>query len=62
MNTKLSNAETSIEFAIDNALERMNLLEEADRRSLQNEYKEWLNTSKNDLEILIIDYLDNSNF
>tara|TARA_Y100001968_G_scaffold309056_1_gene328493 strand:+ start:915 stop:1100 length:186 start_codon:yes stop_codon:yes gene_type:complete len=60
MNTKASNAETSIEFAIDNALERIHLLTDKDRTSLLIEYKEWLNNSKSDLEILIIDYLGNN--
>tara|TARA_Y100001968_G_C19158006_1_gene619397 strand:+ start:229 stop:417 length:189 start_codon:yes stop_codon:yes gene_type:complete len=61
MNTKLTNAETCVEFAIDNALERMKRLNGKDKISVLNEYREWLATSKLDLEILIIDYLDPKN-
>ena len=59
MNIKSSNAYTSVEFAIDNALERMLLLNELDRKALCSEYKEWLSYSKNDIDILIIDYFGN---
>ena len=57
MNTSSSKAETSVEFAIDNALERIKLVSDDDRYCLYEEYKEWLSSSRLDIEILITDYL-----
>ena len=58
MNTKSGNVETSVEFAIDNALDRLFLLRGGDYNALLNEYKEWLGPSRKDLEILIIDTIE----
>lgn len=60
MNTSSSNAEASVEFAIDNAMERILSLKDSDRKALCSEYKEWLSGSKKDLEVLVIDYLGNN--
>ena len=57
MNTKSSNAETCVEFAIDNAMDRMYLLKGGDQQALLSEYKEWLTSSITDVEILIMDYM-----
>ncbi|WP_320664338.1 hypothetical protein [Prochlorococcus sp. MIT 1223] len=58
MDTKSTNVETSIEFAIYNALDRISLLQEADIRALTNEYGEWLSASEKEIEILVIEYLN----
>ena len=54
MNTSAGNAETSIEFAIDNVLERISILKGQDQNALISEYKEWLFTSGIDFDVLII--------
>ena len=58
MNTKSINTEASIEFAIDNALERINILSDKDRMSVLNEYREWLSYPRNGLDVLIINFVD----
>ena len=59
MTTSSSNGEASIEFAIDNVLERLSLLEGADKKALIDEYKEWLDTTEDQLNILIINHISN---
>ena len=49
-----SNAATSIEFAIDNALERLSLLDGKDNLAVREEYREWLNYSNQGEQVLII--------
>ena len=57
MSTKSSKAETCVELAIDNAMDRMYLLKGGDQQALLSEYKEWLTSSITDVEILIMDYM-----
>tara|TARA_B100000214_G_C23812648_1_gene555723 strand:- start:443 stop:625 length:183 start_codon:yes stop_codon:yes gene_type:complete len=57
MNTQANNSETSVEFALNNALYRMHHLAGKDHIALFEEYKEWLYESKDDMEVLIIDYI-----
>ena len=54
MNIRLSPAETSIEFAIDNARERLIVLNGQDHQAILNEYKEWLLSPQVDEEVLVI--------
>tara|TARA_Y100001968_G_scaffold297513_1_gene306606 strand:+ start:6070 stop:6261 length:192 start_codon:yes stop_codon:yes gene_type:complete len=56
MKSSSSSAETSIEFAIDNALERLFVLEGSDHKALIEEYKEWLSLNKDDIEVLFLDH------
>ena len=58
MTTSTSNAETSIEFAIDNVLERLSLLESKDQKALLREYHEWLCASEEELDILFINNMN----
>lgn len=60
MKASAGNAETSIEFAIDNVLERISLLNGEDQISLIKEYKEWLDSPESDIDILVINYIDHS--
>tara|TARA_Y100001968_G_C19367671_1_gene723421 strand:- start:475 stop:657 length:183 start_codon:yes stop_codon:yes gene_type:complete len=54
MNIRLTPAETSIEFAIDNARERLIVLTGKDYQALLSEYKEWLVSPESDEEVLVI--------
>tara|TARA_Y100001968_G_C19072646_1_gene579149 strand:+ start:389 stop:580 length:192 start_codon:yes stop_codon:yes gene_type:complete len=56
MTIRADQAETSIEFAIDNALDRMMILEGKDHHALLNEYKEWLIPSEKQIDILVLNY------
>tara|TARA_Y100001968_G_scaffold232170_1_gene214967 strand:- start:22980 stop:23162 length:183 start_codon:yes stop_codon:yes gene_type:complete len=55
MNIRLTPAETSIEFAIDNARDRLLLLKGKDYEAILSEYKEWLLFSHVDDEVLVIE-------
>ena len=55
MKTGSTDLETSVEFAIDNALERMFILNGRDYSALVSEYKEWL-YHKNKIEILVLEH------
>tara|TARA_Y100001968_G_C19325264_1_gene701365 strand:- start:81 stop:269 length:189 start_codon:yes stop_codon:yes gene_type:complete len=57
MTTRSGNAETSIEFAIDNVLERISILEGRDQQALVSEYQEWLFGNDKELDILFINYM-----
>ncbi len=57
MTIRASNAETSIEFAIDNFLQRIYLLDEKDQEALIDEYKEWIFNSNEDIDVLVMDHL-----
>ena len=48
----------SIEFAINNALDRMFILEGKDHLALMNEYKEWLSFPEDELDVLVIHYIE----
>ena len=56
MKARTINVETSVEFAVDNAIERSLVLEGKDRNAILGEYKEWFSSSKTDIEILVINY------
>ncbi len=53
-NIEGSNAEKSVELAMNNAIERMHTLEGADRWAIITEYKEWLSIPQIQDEVLII--------
>ena len=44
----------SINVAIDNAKKRINLLDNADKKSVLEEYKEWINDDLNDYTVLLL--------
>ena len=58
MKARIENVDASIEFAVDNALERILKLEGKDQTALINEYKEWLFSFKADQDILVIKYVE----
>ena len=58
MTTSTGSAETSIEFAIDNVLERLSLLEANDKKALIREYQEWLWDSGDKLDVLVINNMN----
>ena len=62
MTIRASNAETSIEFAIDNFLQRIYLLDEKDQEALIEEYKEWIFNSNEDIDVLVMDHLYESSW
>ena len=43
-----------IKVALDNANERINLLDNADKKSVLEEYKEWLNDGLDNNSVLLI--------
>tara|TARA_A100001035_G_scaffold192188_1_gene153556 strand:+ start:183 stop:365 length:183 start_codon:yes stop_codon:yes gene_type:complete len=43
-----------IKVALDNAKERINLLDSADKKSVLEEYKEWLNGGLNNNSVLLL--------
>ena len=46
--------EFCIRVALDNAKKRINLLESSDKRSLIEEYKEWINDGLNKHTVLLL--------
>ena len=54
MNIRLTPAETSIEFAIDNARERLHYLTGKDHLAVLKEYDEWLSLPSFEEEVLVI--------
>ncbi len=43
-----------IEVALENAKKRINLLDNADKKSVLSEYKEWINDDLNNHTVLIL--------
>jgi len=43
-----------IEVALENAKKRINLLDNADKKSVLSEYKEWINDDLNNQTVLIL--------
>ena len=48
------NYQICITVALNNAKERINILDNADRKSVLDEYKEWLNDGLNKHSILLL--------
>mgnify|MGYP001502575532 CR=1 FL=1 len=48
------NYEYSINVALDNARKRINLLDNADKRSVLEEYKEWIHDGLNTHTVLLL--------
>ena len=46
--------EFSIRLALDNAKKRINLLEDSNKKSVMEEYKEWLNDGLNKHTVLLL--------
>ena len=44
----------SLRLALENAKKRIELLDELDKKSIQDEYNEWLNDGYNQDEILLL--------
>ena len=44
----------SINLALDNAKKRINLLDKSDRKSVLEEYKEWINDGLNKHTVLLL--------
>ena len=44
----------SIEVALDNAKKRINVLDNANKKSVQEEYKEWINDGLNKHTVLLL--------
>ena len=44
----------SIRLALDNAKKRINLLEDSNKKSVMEEYKEWLNDGLNKHTVLLL--------
>ena len=43
-----------INLALENAKKRINILDEFDKKSIQEEYKEWINESLNYQSVLLL--------
>ena len=43
-----------INVALDNAKKRINLLDKADKKSVLDEYKEWINDDLNNYTVLLL--------
>ena len=54
MQDKSKNYELSIKLALDNAKKRMNLLENADKKCVLEEYKEWFNDGLSKHTVLLL--------
>ena len=54
MNEDLRNYELCINIAIDNAKKRINLLDKMDKKSILEEYKEWIKDGFDYKSVLLI--------
>ena len=54
MNENSKDYKYCIKIALDNAKKRINLLENSDRNSILEEYKEWLNDELNYYSVLLL--------
>ena len=54
MKENFKNYEYSINVALDNARKRINSLDNADKRSVLEEYKEWIHDGLNTHTVLLI--------
>ena len=53
MQENFKDYEFCIKVALDNAKERINLLENSDKKCVLDEYKEWINDGANNHKVLI---------
>ena len=54
MQEKFKNYEFSIKVALDNARKRINSLDNADRKCVLDEYKEWIKDGLNKHSVLLL--------
>ena len=54
MQENSKNYEFCIKIALDNAKERINLLDDSDKKSVLEEYKEWINDGLNKHTVLLL--------
>ena len=54
MKEKPKDYEFSIKLALENARKRINILDYADKKSIIDEYKEWLNDGLNKNSVLLL--------
>ena len=54
MQENINDYEFCIKLALDNALKRINLLEDLDKKCVTEEYKEWLNDGLNKHTVLLL--------
>ena len=54
MQEKFNDYKFCIKLAIDNAKKRINLLENSDKQSVLDEYKEWINDGINKHTVLLL--------
>ena len=54
MQENFKDYEFCIRIALDNAIKRINLLEDSNKKSVMEEYKEWLNDGLNKHTVLLL--------
>ena len=54
MNENPKDYKSSIKVALDNAKKRINLLDNSDKKCVQEEYKEWINDGLNKHTVLLL--------
>ena len=54
MQENINDYEFCIKLALDNALKRINLLEDLDKKCVMEEYEEWLNDGLNKHTVLLL--------
>ena len=54
MQEKSNDYQISINIALDNAKKRIDLLDNADKKSVLDEYKEWINEDLNNYTVLLL--------
>ncbi len=54
MEEKSNDYKFCIKLALDNAIERINLLDNSDKKCLQEEYKEWINDGLSKHTVLLL--------
>ena len=54
MHEKPKDYQFCIDVALDNAKKRINLLDNADKKSVLEEYKEWINDDLNNYTVLLL--------
>ena len=54
MHEKPKDHQFCINVALDNAKKRINLLDNADKKSVLEEYKEWINDDLNNYTVLLL--------
>ena len=54
MKENFKNYESCIKIALDNAKKRIKLLDNSDKKCIQEEYKEWINDGVNKHTVLLL--------